>query len=460
MSASTPWVDDENVALFVDLYELTMAQAYWRDGMVGRAVFSLYCRKLPECRNFFLACGLDDALRFLENFHFSDAAIDYLRTLPGFTHEFLNWLRGFRFTGDVWALPEGTPFFANEPILEIEAPIIEAQLAETFVMNQVHFQTVVASKAARVVHAAAGRPVVDFGMRRMHGTDAALKAARAFYVAGVVSTSDVLAGHLYGIPVAGTMAHSFIQAFDDELDAFLAFARAFPTTTLLVDTYDTLEGVRRVVALAQELGDEFRVSAVRLDSGDLAALAFASREILDAAGLHHVRIFASGGLDEYEIARIVESGAPIDAFGVGTRMGVPPDAPALDIAYKLTEYDSRGRIKLSPGKPILPGRKQVFRVEEGGRAVGDVIARRDEAIPGRALLVQVMESGRRLPAGRATLDEARARAAEELARLPDHVRGLDPADPPYPVRVSDRLLADAAEAAERVRVTADRRNGG
>src|SRR5690606_21186047 len=283
------WVDDENVALFVDLYELTMAQAYWRDGMVGRAVFSIYCRKLPDCRNFFLACGLDDALRFLENFHFSDTAIDYLRTLPGFTHEFLNWLRSFRFTGNVWALPEGTPFFANEPILEIEAPIIEAQLAETFVMNQVHFQTVVASKAARVVHAAAGRPVVDFGMRRFHGTDAALKAARACYVAGVASTSDVLAGQLYGIPVAGTMAHSFVQAFDDELDAFRAFARAFPTTTLLVDTYDTLEGVRRVVALAQELGDEFRVSAVRLDSGDLAALAFASREILDAAGLHHVR---------------------------------------------------------------------------------------------------------------------------------------------------------------------------
>ncbi len=451
MTERIPRVDDENVALFVDLYELTMAQAYWREGMAGRAVFSLFTRKLPDSRNYLLACGLDDALRFLETFHFGDAAIDYLRTLPGFAPEFLDWLRGLRFTGDVWALPEGTPFFANEPILEIEAPIVEAQLAETFVMNQLHFQTVVASKAARVVHAAAGRPVVDFGMRRYHGTDAALKAARAFHVAGVASTSNVLAGAVYGVPVAGTMAHSFVQAFDHEIDAFRAFARTYPETTLLVDTYDTLDGVRRVVELARELGDDFRVSAVRLDSGDLAALAFGAREILDAAGLQRVEIFASGGLDEYEIARIVAAGAPVDAFGVGTRMGVPPDAPALDIAYKLTEYDGRGRIKLSPGKPLLPGRKQVYRLEEGGRAVGDVVARHDEALPGRPLLVQVMASGRRLPAGRATLDEARARAAAELARLPDRVRAIEPADPPYPVRVSDRLEADAADAARRVR---------
>ncbi len=449
MNTDTPWVDDENVALFVDLYELTMAQAYWREGMAGRAVFSLFSRRLPERRNFLLACGLDDALRFLENFHFGDAAIDYLRTLPGFAPEFLDWLRGFRFTGDVWALPEGTPFFANEPLLEVEAPILEAQLAETFVMNQLHFQTVVASKTARVVHAAAGRPVVDFGMRRIHGTDAALKAARAFHVAGVASTSNVLAGRVYGVPIAGTMAHSFVQAFDREMDAFRAFTRTYPETTLLVDTYDTLEGVRRVVELARELGDAFRVRAVRLDSGDLAELAFGAREILDRAGLGEVEIFASGGLDEDEIARIVARGAPIDAFGVGTRMGVSSDAPALDMAYKLTEYAGQGRVKLSPGKPILPGPKQVFRMEADGRAVGDVIACRDEALPGRPLLVQVMESGRRLPAGRATLDDARARAAEELARLPDAIRALEPADPPYPVRVSDRLAGEAAAISRR-----------
>ncbi|HEX6940979.1 MAG TPA: nicotinate phosphoribosyltransferase [Longimicrobiales bacterium] len=448
MSERPSWITDENVALFVDLYELAMMQAYWREGLSGDAVFSLFSRRLPDGRNFLLACGLDDALAFLESVRFHDAALAYLRNLAGFAPGFLERLRDFRFTGDVWAMPEGTPFFANEPLLEVVAPIAEAQFAETFVMNQLHFQTVVASKAARIVHAAAGRRVVDFGMRRMHGTDAALKAARAFHVAGVDATSNVLAGQVYGIPVAGTMAHSFIQAFEDELDAFRAFVRVFPRTILLVDTYDTLGGVRRVAALARELGERFRVTGVRLDSGDLAALAFGARGILDEAGLGEVEIFASGGLDEDEIARIVATGAPITGFGVGTQMGVSADAPALDMAYKLTAYAGRGRTKLSPGKRILPGRKQVFRLEEGGRAVGDVIARHDEALPGRPLLVKVMERGRRLPAGRATLDAARARAADEIARLPDHVRALEPADPPYPVRISERLAADAA-AAER-----------
>ncbi|HEX7119873.1 MAG TPA: nicotinate phosphoribosyltransferase [Longimicrobiales bacterium] len=450
MGERASWITDENVALFVDLYELTMIQGYVREGLAGEAVFSLFTRRLPDARNYLLTCGLDDALHFLETVRFHDTAIDYLRTVPGFAREFLDGLREFRFTGDVWALPEGTPFFANEPLLEVVAPIAEAQIAETFVMNQLHFQTVAASKAVRVVHAAAGRSVVDFGMRRMHGTDAALKAARAFHVAGVDATSNVLAGQVYGIPVAGTMAHSFIQAFDDELDAFRAFARTYPRTILLVDTYDTEEGVRRVVALARELGERFRVSGVRLDSGDLAALAFRARAILDEAGLHGVEIFASGGLDEDEIARIVATGAPITGFGVGTRMGVSADAPALDMAYKLTAYAGRGRTKLSPGKEILPGRKQVFREEEDGRAVGDVIARHDEALPGRPLLVKVMERGRRLDAGRVGLDAARARAADEIARLPDRLRALAPADPPYPVRVSDRLAADAAEAATRV----------
>ncbi|NIU35139.1 MAG: nicotinate phosphoribosyltransferase, partial [Gemmatimonadetes bacterium] len=367
-----------------------------------------------------------------------------------FSDGFLDWLRDFRFTGEVHAAPEGTPLFADEPLLEVVAPLPEAQLAETFVMNQVHLQTVLASKASRVVHAAEGRSVVDFGLRRMHGTDAGLKAARAFHVAGLAATSNVLAGHVYGVPVTGTMAHSYIQAHDDEMEAFRAFAELYPETILLVDTYDTLEGVRRVVELARELGDEFRIRGVRLDSGDLGELAKQSRKILDEAGLRDVEIFASGGLDEDEIRRLVRAGAPIDGFGVGTGMGVSNDAPALDIAYKLTHYAGKGRLKLSPGKKILPGRKQIFRIEEGGRAVRDVIGRADEELPGRPLLRKVMEGGERLPEARESLDAARERAREERARLPEELRALEPADPPYPVQVSEELRDYQTEVARRM----------
>jgi nicotinate phosphoribosyltransferase len=448
--APAPWIDDANAALLTDLYELTMLRAYWQEGLDGEAVFSLFVRRLPAARNYLLACGLDDALRYLETLRFPPAGLDFLRRRPEFPDAFVDWLAGFRFTGDVYAVPEGTPLFPDEPILEVVAPIAQAQLAESFVMNQVHHQTVTASKAARVVAAAAGRKVVDFGLRRMHGADAAVKAARAFHVAGVDATSNVFAGWAYGVPIAGTMAHSFVQAFDDELDAFRAFARAYPETTLLVDTYDTLEGVRKVVRLAAELGSEFRVRAVRLDSGDLAALAFGARAILDAAGLGRVEIFASGGLDEHEIAALVARGAPIDGFGVGTAMGVAADAPALDIAYKLTSYAGRGRLKTSPGKAILPGRKQVFRREQDGIAAGDVVARHDERHPGRPLLEPVMRGGRRLPAGRVSLDEARARARAETARLPERLRALAPADPPYPVAISAALARDRDRAVARV----------
>ncbi|MBX6365994.1 MAG: nicotinate phosphoribosyltransferase, partial [Gemmatimonadetes bacterium] len=355
-----------DVALLTDLYELTMLQAYWRERMDAEAVFSLHVRKLPPERNYLLACGVEDALRQLAALRFTRPALDYLGTLGLFRDEFLDWLGRLRFTGDVYAVPEGTPVFPPAPLLEVVAPLPEAQLAETLVLNRIHFQTVLASKAARVVRAAAGRPVVDFALRRMPGIDAGVTGARAFYVAGVASTSDVLAGARYGIPVAGTMAHSYVQAHDDELEAFRRFASLYPETTLLVDTYDTLRGVDAVIRLAAELGDAFRVRAIRLDSGDLAELARESRRRLDEAGLTGVRIFASGGLDEYAIAALVRSGAPIDAFGVGTRMGVSSDAPALDgMAYKLTEYAGRGRTKLSTGKFVYPGRKQVWRVEEG-----------------------------------------------------------------------------------------------
>lgn len=439
MTSANPWIDDRSVALFTDLYELTMAQAYHAEGMDAPATFSLFVRKLPARRNYMLACGLDDVLHYLEHLRFDSDSLDHLASLGQFDDEFLDWLARLRFTGDVWAVPEGTPVFPDEPILEVTGPIAEAQIAETFIMNQVHLQTTLASKASRVVTAAAGRTVVDFGPRRMHGTDAAVKAARAFHIAGVGATSNVFASKVYGVAATGTMAHSYVEAWDEEVDAFRSFARRYRQTVLLVDTYDTLRGVDRVCALAKEMGDAFDVRAIRLDSGDLAELAKESRRRLDACGLDTVSIFASSSLDEDAIADLVQAGAPIDGFGVGTRMGVSQDAPSLDIAYKLVAYAGKGRLKTSTGKPVLPGRKQVFRNEEGGTASGDVIARADEAQPGRPLMHQVMRQGRRTEAGRDTLDAARDRAGDELRRLPAAVRGLAPADPPYTVRVSDAL---------------------
>ena len=450
MDEESPWVDDRSAALLTDLYELTMLQAYWREDMDGEAMFSLYFRRLPEERNYVLAAGLDDALRYLESLAFSEDALDFLAGREEFAPGFVDWLAELEFTGDVRAVPEGTPVFPYEPLVEVTGPIAEAQLAETFVLNQVHLQTVLASKASRVVHAAGDREVVDFGLRRMHGTDAGMKGARAYHIAGVAATSNVLAGRVYGVPVAGTMAHSYVQAHDDELAAFRAFTEAYPDTILLVDTYETLEGVRKVVELARELGDDFRVRGVRLDSGDLAELAVASREILDAAGLEEVEIFASGGLDEYVIAEMLSRGAPVDAFGVGTRMGVARGGSSLDMAYKLTSYAGRGRLKLSSGKEILPGPKQVHRREEGGVSAGDVIARAEEPASGRPLLRPVMVGGERLPAGRTDLDEARERARRELAALPERIRALEPADPPYPVEVSEALAEYERDVAERV----------
>jgi nicotinate phosphoribosyltransferase len=431
---------DNHLGLFTDFYEFTMVQAYLEEGLTEDAVFSLFARSLPPRRNFLVACGLDTVLDYLETVHFDQEDLVYLRSLGKFSERFLQWLGDFRFTGSVYAVPEGTPIFANEPVLEIVAPLPQAQLVETFVMNQIHLQTVLASKAQRVVTAAAGRPVVDFGPRRMHGVDAALKAARAFYIAGVSATSNVLAGKLYGVPVTGTMAHSYVQAHEDEVDAFRAFARRYPETVLLVDTYDTLAGVRKVVDLARALGDDFRIKAVRLDSGDLVSLSRETRKILDEAGLQRVGIFASGGLDEDRIAQLLAAGAPIDGFGVGTYMGVSHDAPDLDIAYKLCEYAGKGRLKLSKGKPVLPGRKQVFRLIENGQAVRDVIARADEDLPGRPLLQPVMVGGHRLPAGRVDIESARSYAREQIALLPDRVRALAPAQPPYPVEISPGLL--------------------
>jgi len=423
--------------LFTDLYELTMARAYFQESMRERAVFSLFVRRLPSNRNYLVTCGLEAVLDHLETLSFAEEDIRYLESLNRFSAQFLEWLQAFRFSGDVRAMPEGTPFFANEPIMEIEAPLPEAQIAETFIMNQIHVQTLFASKAARVVTAAAGRPVFDFGARRMHGIDAALKAARAFHIGGVTATSNVLAGKLYGIPLSGTMAHSYIQAHENESLAFERFCEIYPDTVLLVDTYDTLNGVRRVIDLVKRRALE--VGAVRLDSGDLAGLARETRRLLDKAGLDDIKILVSGGLDEDAIAEMISDGAPIDGFGVGTSMGVSRDAPDLDIAYKLCEYAGTGRLKLSAGKPVLPGQKQIFRAEENGVDAGDIIARADEDLKGRPLLKPFMKNGARLQEAETDINRVREQAEEQIARLPARLRGLDPADPPYPVSISDAL---------------------
>lgn len=444
-----------------------MLQAYFAEGMHEQAVFDLFMRRLPDCRNYLIAAGLDDVLAYLETVRFDDDAIAYLHSLGKFSDDFLTWLREFRFTGDVYAVPEGTPIFANEPILEVVAPIAEAQLVETFLLNQIQHQTMMASKASRIVAAADGRNVVDFGLRRMHGTDAGVKAARAFHIAGVSATSNVFAGRAYNIPVSGTMAHSYIESHDDELEAFRAFAAIYPDTVLLVDTYDTIEGVKKVIELMknpQSPGMAIpgrshahpRISAIRLDSGDLGELAKQSRKLLDDAGLHDIGIFVSGGLDEYKIRDLLagdptSEGAPITGFGVGSAMGVSEDAPVLDSAYKLCGYAGEGRMKLSPNKSNLPGRKQLFRVAEGTDNAYDVIARHDESIDGRPLLAQVMKDGRRTAAGLDTLDVARNRAADELSRLPARLREFDPADPPYRVEISPQLQRDRSELARELK---------
>jgi nicotinate phosphoribosyltransferase len=454
-TASGPaWVDDSSAPLLVDLYELTMLQAYLEKGMEEQATFDLFVRRLPAERNHLVACGLDDVLRYLETFRFGPAALEYLESMGRFSPQFLDRLEALRFCGDVRAMPEGTAVFAGEPILQVTASLPEAQIIETFVLNQMSFQTLVASKAARVVAAARGREVIEFGLRRLHGTDAGMKAARACFVAGVGSTSNVLAAKIYSMPAVGTMAHSYVEAHDEEIDAFRAFSSVFPDATLLVDTYDTLDGVRNVVRLAAELGGSFRIRGIRLDSGDLGALAASARRILDDAGLHGVRIFASGGLDEHIVADLTARGAPIDGFGVGTRMGVSADAPYLDSAYKIAAYAGRDRMKLASGKVTLPGRKQVFRVERDGVAVHDVIALQDERIEGRPLLEKVMEGGRRTAAGLFTLREAIERCRDETARLPAPIRSLEPADPPYPVRLGPRLQAEFDQLSRVLRVGA------
>ena len=443
------WKSAMSDFLLTDLYELAMMQAYLEAGKTETAVFEFFVRKLPPERNFLMAAGLDQCLEFLEDLRADEAQLDWLRTSGQFGADFVDYLSTFRFTGAVHAMPEGTVFFPDEPILRVTAPMPEAQLVESRLINLLHFQTVIASKAARMVLAAPERKLVDFGLRRAHGAEAGVLAARASFLAGFDGSATVEAGERYGVPVFGTMAHSFIQAFDDEGAAFEAFARARPqSVTLLIDTYDTVAGAHRAVEVASRLKEEgIRLGGVRLDSGDLGALAKSVRKILDAGNFEDALIFASGGLDEIEIARLVGAGAPIDGFGVGTSLTTSSDAPALDCAYKLQEYAGLARRKTSLGKATWPGRKQVWRWhDENGIASHDLVSTEDEVSDGTPLIAPVMQSGRRLsPAP--SLDEMRAHARDELDRLPVALRSLEPA-PAYPVQIGPRLraLAKAVDA--------------
>lgn len=433
-------------ALLTDLYQITMLQAYFDRGMNDTAVFEFFARKLPAGRNFLVAAGLEQALDFLEGLRFADDELDWLAGCGRFHRRFVDSLAALRFTGEVQAMPEGTPFFPDEPILRVVAPLAEAQLVETRLINLLQLQTLVASKAARVRLAAGDRLLVDFGLRRAHGAEAGLLSARASYLAGFDGSSNVFAGMRWGVPLYGTMAHSFVQAHASELDAFEHFARSHPhATTLLIDTWDTEAAARALPPLARRLAaDGIAIQAVRLDSGDLAEHARRVRAILDAEGQSAIRIFASGNLDEHAVHALVAGGAPIDGFGVGTRMNVSADAPYLDCAYKLQEYAGIARRKRSEGKATWPGRKQVFRrFDADGRMAGDTLARDGEAVAGVPLLAPAMRDGRRLAPSPA-LAELRTQAQARLATLPAGLRGLD-AGAAYPVTVAESLRQLAGE---------------
>lgn len=453
--------DDGQLGLFTDLYELTMAQAYFARGMHQPATFSLTVRSYPPNRGYLVSAGLDDVLDYLSRLQFDHEAIGYLRSTGLFREDFLEFLRGVRFTGSVRAIPEGRLFFADEPLLEITAPIIEAQLVETYVINQMNLQTSLATKAARCVWAAQGRGISDFASRRTHGSDAAMKMARSSYIAGFASTSNVLAASQYGIPAAGTMAHSFISSFPTEQDAFRAYAQCFPDRAiLLVDTYDTVAGVFNAVAVAKEMEAEgHRLFGVRLDSGDYARLSLQVRHVLADHQLDYVKIVVSGGLDEYELQRLVQAEAPIDLFGVGTKAGVSADAPWSDMVYKLVRFDERPVMKLSEGKASLPGAKQIFRRKDDyGNLSGDIIALQEDSGPvaSEPLLEEVMTAGARtLPAP--DLEELQQNFRREFALLDSRFKDLN-RPPHFPVEVSpnlQRMTAEVREEAVLTNISAD-----
>ncbi len=427
-------------ALLADLYEFTMLQSYLERNMTKSAVFEFFVRKLPSNRNFLVAAGLDEALDFLEEMAFQEEELDFLS--KHFPSPVIDYLETFRFDGEVHAMPEGSIFFQNEPILRITAPLPQAQLVESRIMNLLHFETLIASKAARSVLAAPDRRLVDFGLRRAHGAEAGLLAARASYLAGFSGTATVLAGMKFGIPIFGTMAHSFVEAHEQEMDAFRNFARSHPGSTLLIDTFDTELAAEKVVALAHE---GLRIGGVRLDSGDLAMHARKVRKILDEGGLRDTVIFASGNLDEYSVKRLLD--CPIDGFGIGTALVTSGDHPMLDCAYKLQEYDGRPCRKRSEGKATWPGRKQVYRLRDSqGRLKKDTISLECDDLEGERLIGPVMREGKRLHP-RAQIAALRERTMKNYASLPESLRTID-AENIYPVEIS-MLLSDLSKRVDR-----------
>jgi nicotinate phosphoribosyltransferase len=432
--------------LLTDLYQLTMLAGYFDRRMEATAVFELFVRKLPDCRNFLLVAGLEQALAFLERLRFTPEELDWIKRSGRFKPAFIDYLAALEFTGDIEAMPEGTVFFANEPVLRVVAPLPQAQLVETRLINLIHFQTLIASKAARSVLTAPGKLLVDFGLRRAHGAEAGLLAARAGYIAGMAGTATVLAAPLFDIPIAGTMAHAFIQAHDEELTAFEHFARAQPdNVVLLIDTYDTEAAACKVVELAGRLAKEgIPIKGVRIDSGDLAEHARKVRKILDDGGHPEITIFASGNLDEYALAELMKKEVPIDGFGIGTHLDTSADRPYLDYVYKLQEYAGIARRKRSEGKATWPGRKQVYRYRDGqGRLAYDLLTLKADPHPGEPLIKPVMRAGKRV-ASPEPLSHMRDRVAEGLASLPERLRGLEQTTPPYEVWVSEAIQRLAA----------------
>jgi nicotinate phosphoribosyltransferase len=444
MNSFLKYQNEQNISLFTDFYELTMCASYFDHKKFEPATFDLFIRRLPPNRGYLMFAGLEQALQYLSNVKFTEEHLRYLKT-QGFSQPFLDYLRDFKFTGDVWAAPEGTVAFPCEPLIRVTAPIIEAQLAETFLLNTVNLQTMIATKAARVVNAARGKAVIEFGLRREHGIDAGMKVARCSYIAGCQGTSNVLAGLAYGIPVFGTMAHSFIMSYENEIDAFRAFAKTFPAnSTLLIDTYEDMAGAEKAAVVAKELEKTgHRLSGVRLDSGDLAETSKKVRKLLDQQGLSYVRIFASGDLDEFEIENLQKQGARIDAFGVGTKLGTSADKPYVDVIYKLCETMTADStyapmMKLSEGKVTLPGRKQVYRFKDAqGKFKKDVIALADEKVDGEPLMGKVMEKGK-VTYDFPSLSQIRAAASENLSLLPDKYKKVTGAAE-YPVELSQNL---------------------
>jgi nicotinate phosphoribosyltransferase len=447
--------------LRTDLYELTMAAGYFQHKFDATATFELFVRHLPRNRNYFVAAGLEQALDYLENVQFSPEEVGYLRALPVFRNVhsgFFDYLTSFRFSGDVWAMPEGTVFFPGEPLLRLTAPIAEAQLLETSLLSILHFQTLIASKAARVTSAAAGRPVVEFGSRRAHGIQAGVLAARAAFIAGCTGTSNTYAGYCFGIPVYGTQAHSWIMAHEDETKAFNDFLDVFPEAALLVDTYDVREAIEKIIALGR------KPNSVRLDSGDILAESRWTRKRLDEAGWRDVQIFVSGDLDENRIEALLEAGAPIDAFGVGTALSTSADGPHIGVIYKLVEvqHDHLARVtaKFSAEKKTYPGKKQVFRFSGADQSyTGDVIALEGETFPGAApLLVPVMQNGRRIEGAmqncKAAVKAAQAKFFEDRNRFPSRLLGTAPEDSAYAVSYSSRLEDLCEETRQRFMKTA------